>query len=87
MMNNINVPIDAMPGEIYDNITVTNFGLISDNGNFISTRVKPFVYEKFGSIPTAQTFRCQTQRNKRRNISIGYAATRVSMISPRQSMF
>ena len=44
IMGDVNVPVDARPGEIFDNITVTNFGLISENGNFVSTRVKPFDY-------------------------------------------
>ena len=62
-----------MPGELIDGrIRVTNYGLISGEGAFLSTRCQPFNYQKQGTMLTAQTFRKSTQNEKvSRNHSVG----------------
>jgi hypothetical protein len=55
--NGVEVPKNAESGELFDGrIKVTNYGLISGDGQFLSTYCQPFNYQKQGSMPMAQTF-------------------------------
>ena len=49
------IPPDALPGDLLGDgkVRVTHFGVVNEEGKFMSTRCMPHDYTKFGSMSLA----------------------------------